>query len=157
MGDKRARFKQCLDLSQDVNKRIARMFTYAGEKFADNTGSPANLELVQTAQLLGSKTEDAQSFMKPEVQKIGRAKVDAFLKQDASLRIYKHPLDQMLRMKDHTLDAKGEQLVAKFGLIAGTGNTAYTTMTNNDLPWPTIKLSTGEEVRLDASAYTKWR
>lgn len=157
MGESAARFKQCFDLRQDIDKRVTRMYVYAGEKFSDNTGSPANLELVQTAQLLGSKVEEAEAFMKPEVQAIGRARIDGFLKQDATLRIYAHPLDDMLRMAAHTLDTKSEELVAKFGLIAGTGNTAYTTMTNNDLPWPTIKLSTGEEVRLDASAYTKYR
>lgn len=157
LGESAARFRQCMDLRQDIDKRITRMYVYAGEKFSDDTGSPANLELVQAAQLLGSKVEEAEAFMRPEVQKTGRAKVDAFLGQEPGLRIYRHPLDDVLRMAPHTLDQEGEELVAKFGLVAGTGGTAYTTMTNNDLPWPTIRLASGEEVRLDASAYTKWR
>jgi oligoendopeptidase F len=157
LGESAGRLRQCMDLRQDIDKRITRMYVYAGEKFSDNTGSSANLELVQASQLLGSKVEETEAFVRPEVQKIGRAKVDAFLKQEPRLRIYRQPLDDALRMAKHTLDQKGEELVAKFGLIAGTGGTTYTTMTNNDLPWPTVKLSTGEEVRLDGSAYTKWR
>jgi oligoendopeptidase F len=157
LGDSASRFKQCADLQQDIEKRGTRLFVYAGEKFADDTGSSANLALAQSAQLLSSKVQEAEAFVKPEILKIGRAKIDAFLKQDAQLRIYRHPLDDILRAKEHTLDQKGEELVAKFGLIAGTGSTTYTTMTNNDLPWPTIKLTTGEDVRIDESAYTKWR
>ena len=157
LGESAAMFKHCIDLQQDIDKRGTRLYVYAGEKFADDTGSSANLSLTQSAQLLSSKVQEAEAFVKPEILKIGRAKVDGFLKQDAALRIYRHPLDDILRAKEHTLDQKGEELVAKFGLIAGTGGTAYTTMTNNDLPWPTIKLATGEEVRIDESAYTKWR
>ena len=33
----------------------------------------------------------------------------------------------------------------------------YRTLANADMPWPTITLSSGEEVRLDQSAYTKYR
>jgi oligoendopeptidase F len=157
LGDSAAMFKHCADLQQDIDKRGTRLSVYANEKFADDTGSSANLSLAQSAQLVASKVQEAEAFVKPEILKIGSEKVDAFLKQDASLRIYRHPLDDILRAKEHTLDQKGEEIVAKFGLIAGTGGTAYTTMTNNDMPWPTIKLTTGEQVRIDESAYTKWR
>lgn len=157
LGESAASFKRCVDLQQDIDQRGTRLYVYAGEKFADDTGSSANLALNQSAQLLSSKVQEAEAFVKPEIQKIGRARIDAFLKQDASLRIYAHPLDDILRAKEHTLDQKGEELVAKFSLIAGTGSTAYTTMTNNDMPWPTVKLTTGEQMRIDESAYTKWR
>jgi oligoendopeptidase F len=36
------------------------------------------------------------------------------------------------------------------------GGSAYTILTNADIPWPKLKLSTGEEITLDASAYTKY-
>src|SRR5262249_9234796 len=77
--------------------------------------------------------------------------------QDASLKIYRHPLDEILRMAPHTLDAPGEALVASFGLITGAGGTAYSILTNADLPWPTIKLSTGEDAKLDLTGYEKYR
>ncbi|MEJ6022186.1 oligoendopeptidase F [Ramlibacter sp. PS4R-6] len=157
LGASAGRFKQCLDLSADMDKRIARMYVYASEKFSDDTSVPANLELTQRAELLNSKLNESQAFMKPEILKIGRERIEGFLKQEPTLAIYRHPLDDILRTAEHTLDKEGEELVAKFGLVTGTGNTVYTTMTNADMPWPTIKLSTGEEVRLDASAYTKWR
>lgn len=157
LGASAARFKQCMDLSADMDKRVGRLYVYAGETFSGDTSVPANLELTQRTELVNSKVNEAQAFMKPEILKIGRARIDAFIKQQPTLSIYRHPLDDILRMAGHTLDKEGEELVARFGLVTGTGNTVYTTMTNADMPWPTIKLSTGEEVRLDASAYTKWR
>jgi oligoendopeptidase F len=146
-----------MDLGTEMDKRISRMYSYASEKFSDDTSQPANLELNQRAELLNSKLNEAEAFMKPEILKIGRERIDAFLKQEPTLRIYRHPLDDILRTAEHTLDKEGEELVARFGLMAGTGNTVYTTMTNSDMPWPKVKLSTGEEATLDGSGYTKWR
>jgi oligoendopeptidase F len=157
MGTSAARFKQCMDLSTDMDKRLSRMYAYASEKFSDDTSQPANLELNQRAELAYSKLNEAEAFMKPEILKIGRERVEAFLKQEPSLAIYRHPLDDILRTAEHTLDKEGEELVARFGLTQGTGNTVYTTMTNSDMQWPKIKLSTGEEAYLDGSGYTKWR
>ena len=37
------------------------------------------------------------------------------------------------------------------------GGSAYTILVEADIPWPKIKLSTGEEVTIDGSAYTKYR
>jgi oligoendopeptidase F len=88
---------------------------------------------------------------------VGKAKIGSFLAQDASLKIYRHPLDEILRLAAHTLSGEGEALVAQVGLMTGAGGEAYSILTNADIPWPTIKLSTGEEVRLDASGYTKYR
>jgi oligoendopeptidase F len=157
LGDSAARLKQCLDLRADMDKRTARLYVYAGEKFSDNTGAAANLELVQRIELLNSQVNEAEAFMSPEILKVGRPAIDKYLAQEPGLKIYRQPLDDILRMAAHTLDKEGEELLARFGLISRAGNTAYTTLTNNDMPWPTVKLSTGEEVRLDASAYTKYR
>ena len=157
LGDSAAMFKQCTDLRYDMDKRIARMYTYASERFAGDTGSAENLELQQRTELLSSKLNEAEAFINPELLKIQRTRVDAFIAQEPTLRIYRHPIDNVLRMAGHTLDKEGEELVARFGLIAGTGYNIHTTFTNSDLPWPKVKFSTGEEVVLDEPAYEKWR
>ena len=157
LGGNAARFKKCLDLQADMGKRYARMNLYASEQLAGDTGAAAFLELSQKAEVLGARLNEATSFMNPEILRLGKNKIARFVAQDASLKIYRHPLDEILRLAPHTLDSEGESLVAQFGLMSGAGGSAYSILTNADIPWPTIKLSTGEEVRLDASAYTKYR
>lgn len=157
LGESAARLRQCLDLRADMYKRILRMNVYSSEKFSGDTTVPANLELQQRTEVLFSKLQEAQAFLKPEILRIGRERIDAFLAQDPGLAIHRHPLDDILRMAPHTLDEKGEALVARFGLMSGAGSSVYTTLHNADLPWPTVQLSTGAKVRLDASAYTKYR
>jgi len=157
LGDSVAVFKRCMDLRADMAKRFTRMAVYAGELLAADTGASTSLELTQKSDVLQAKLDDADSFVRPEVLRIGDKKIAQFLAQDASLKIYRHPLDEILRAAPHTLDQAGESIVAKFGLLSHGGGTIYSTLTNADIPWPKIKLSTGEEVVLDASAYTKYR
>ena len=157
LGDSVARFKTCLDLQADMNRRYARLYVFAAEQLAVDTGNAASLELTQKSEVLGAKLSDAASFMNPELLRLGKARVARFLKANASLAIYRHPLDEVLRAAPHTLDAAGESLVSQFALMNGAGGSAYSILTNADLPWPTIKLSTGEEVRLDRTGYVKYR
>jgi len=157
MGDSAARFKECLNLQADMTKRYYRLAVFAGEQLAEDTGSAPYLELDQKADLLGNRLTEATAFVDPEVLHIGSERVAQFVKEVPSLAIYRHPLDQILRAAPHTLNDEGEGIIARFGLMDNAGNTAYSILTNADIPWPKIKLSTGEEVTLDASAYTKYR
>lgn len=157
LGESAARFKQCLDLRADMQKRLNRMAVYAFEQVSEDTGNPAYLELRQKFQVIDSKVDEAAAFVNPEVLRIGSDKIAQFLSEDKGLAMYRHPLDEILRAAPHTLNDEGEALVAQFGLMQRAGASTYSVLTNADFPWPTFKLSTGEEIRLDASAYTKYR
>ena len=157
LGDSVVRFKRCLDLQADLTKRYYRLAVYSGEQAAEDTGNAAYLELDQKSDLLGNRVTEGTAFVDPELLHIGKKRIDRFLANDRSLSIYRFPLDQTLRNAPHTLSDEGEALVAKFGLMDNAGQSAYTLLTNADIPWPKVKLSTGEEVTLDASAYTKYR
>jgi oligoendopeptidase F len=123
----------------------------------EDTGANAGLELSQRADVLGTQLAEATSFVSPEILALGAPKVSAFLKQDKTLDIYRHPLDDILRMKPHTLDTAGENLIANFGLATEAAQSVYSILANADMPWPTVTLSNGETPRLDQSAYTKYR
>lgn len=157
LGDSARRFRSCLDLASELRRRYARLRVYAGELRAEDTGVSASLDLEQRARVLGTRLSEATSFVRPEVLALGAKKVGRFVAQDPALKIHRQPLDDILRAAPHTLDAKGEALIATFGLATGAADAVYTTLANADFPWPTIKLSDGKEVRLDQSAYTLYR
>jgi len=157
LGESVKRFKTCLDLNADLLKRYARLASYASQLHDQDTGATAGLDLNQRSDVLGSKVEEATSFLRPEVLKLGAVKVKQYLAQDKSLSIYDHPMDDILRTATHTLDKHGEELIANFGLATGTAGAVYSTLSNSDMPWPKVKLSDGTEVVIDQAAYTKYR
>lgn len=156
LGDGAQRFRQCLDLQADMTKRYYRLAMYASEKLAEDTGSGPSLELDQRADLVGNKLNEAQAFVDPEVLRLGRERIAQFLREDGALAIYRFPLERILRRAPHTLNDEGEALVARFGLMNGAGASAYSILTNADIPWPKVKIG-AQEVTLDPSAYTKYR
>ena len=157
LGQSAARFKSCMDLYSDISKRAGRLGIYASEMHNQDTAEPVGAQLNQRDQLLQSQFGEAAAFISPEVLALGKNKVDGYLAKDKSLAIYRHSLDDILRQAPHTLDAKSENIVARFGLIGDTPDNTYTLLSTTDLPWPTVTLSDGSQVKLDQSAYTKYR
>lgn len=157
LGSSLERFKSCLDLNADVQKRYARLASYAGQLHDEDTGANAGLELSQKADVIGSQLEEATAFIRPEILALGAAKIDRFLAQDKSLAAYRHPLDDILRMAPHTLNAQGEDIVATFGLATTAAGSVYSILSNADMPWPTVTLSDGTKTMIDQSSYTKYR
>ncbi|MEC5215542.1 oligoendopeptidase F [Actimicrobium sp. GrIS 1.19] len=157
LGESVKRFKQCMDLRADLSKRLDRLAIYANETHAEDTGNTAGLELNQKTEILGARVEESGSFFRPEILALGQKKVSAMLAGDKSLAIYRQPLDNLLRAAPHTLDAKGEALIASFGLTANSAQSVYSILSNADMPWPKVTLSDGKEVTLDQSGYTQYR
>jgi oligoendopeptidase F len=157
LGDGAATLRRCLDLQSDIAKRGFRLYSYASMRYDEDTSVPASLERRQRMRVLATRFGEARAFIEPEILAIGRARIDAFLAEDAGRRVYAHPLDDTLRKAEHTLDTPREQLIAAFGLTADTASSAYNILTEADMPWPRVRLSDGKEFTLDQSAYTLHR
>jgi oligoendopeptidase F len=157
LGDSARRLRECLDHRSDVFKRYLRLLVYASELSAEDTGNAASLALRQKVQVLGSRLTESTAFIRPEVLALGAPRVAAFFREEPGLAIYRHPVDDILRAAPHTLDDAGEAIIAAFQLAARQSGSIYGILANADMPWPTVRLSDGTEVRLDQSAYTKYR
>lgn len=152
-----ARLRECLDLRADMAKRSGRLYVFASERHSEDTGVAANEAVVQRAELLYNRFEETASFFDPELLSIGAARIAEFINADPGLKIYRFPLEQTLRAAPHTLNEAGEAIVAQFGQMSGAGQTAYSLLANADIPWPKVKLASGEEVTIDPSSYEKYR
>jgi len=148
---------QTLALRDAVGRRIARLSVYASMLRDVDTRVGRAEQMTQQARQTSTDFAAAMSWLRPEILALGPDKVHAFVAADERLRPYAHPLDDWLRYGPHTLDPAREELLAQTGRIANAGQSTWSTFTNADLPWPTITLSDGQSVRLDAAAYEKWR
>ena len=152
-----AHFKRCLDLNAEVLKRFYRLYGYASQSRDEDTSLPGGQDLKQRADVLGTRLEEATSFLRPEILGLGRSKVNTLLKANKSATIYTHWLDDILRSASHTLDRRGEELIANFSAATGAAEAVYSTLSDADMPWPKVRLSDGTEVVVDQSAYEKYR
>ena len=157
LGQSAARFRSCMTLIDDAQKRISRMGVYASETRNVDTGADAGIEISQRSRALGVRFGEALSFLSPEIIALGRKRIDGYLAQDKRLAIYGKSLDSILRTAAHTLDGEGEAIVARYSATGDAASSTYTTLTNSDMPWPKVKLSDGSTATLDPSGYTRYR
>jgi oligoendopeptidase F len=157
LAESAQRLKSCLDAYADFTKRLARLEVYAQELLSEDTGVAESLELAERARALSAQRERAVSFLKPEILRSGKTRIEALLGQEQALAQYRHPLEDILRMAPHTLDRGGENIVATFDLSEEAASQVYRILSNSEVPWPKVQLSDGKERLLDQTAYTDLR
>ncbi len=146
-----------LDFLFGLKKDFARIASYASMKSDLNVRNSAALEMRQSLAPLGAEFGAKTAWVDPEILGIPAAKIDSFYKQEPRLKIYKPVIDDVLRMKAHTMTPGEEKIIADAGLMSGTPESVYSVFSDADIPRATVTLSDGETVTLDAAAYTKYR
>jgi len=157
LGESAGKLLQCSELLSDMFKTFARLTSYAGMASDADTRDADNQRRRTEMQILGSKFSEKVSFLSPEIVAIGNETLQAYLEEEDGLEPYRHNIEDTVRQAEHVLDEEAEAMMAATSMMRGTASNTYRTLANADMPWPTVTLSSGEEVRLDQAAYTKHR
>ena len=153
LGDSAEALSKALDASFGAQLALERLYVYARSLSDQDIRASAPRELALQAQQIGTDLNTATAFVAPEIVSLGAQKVRSFLAADKRLAPYAFFLESTLRLAPHPRSEAEEKLIAQAENMSGAGGSAYSVLTNADLPWPTIKLSSGK-VRLDQAAYT---
>jgi oligoendopeptidase F len=157
LGESAATLLAALSNRENLALRVDRLSSYASQLSDQDTRVSRHMEMQQQADQVYTEFQTAGAYFRPEVLQVGRAKIEQFLAQEPKLGQYRMMLDDILRAAPHTLSPAEEKLVARAGAMATTGRNVHSVFTNADLPYPEITLSSGEKVRLDAAAYSRYR
>lgn len=141
----------------DLDRDLSRLSVYASSLSDEDIRAARPREMKQSAEELATQFSAACSWVRPEILTLSPGKVRKFEVEEKKLEPYHMYLEETLRRKPHTLGAAEERVAAEAGEIEQAGSDVHGVLSNADLPYPTIKLSTGESVRLDASAYSLHR
>src|SRR5262249_9586974 len=107
---------------------------------------------------LNTLIKEKTAWLAPEILGLGRAKIEAYEKADPTLA-QRHDffLDNVLRADPHTLGLEAESVLAAAGDVLHQPDSIYGQFANSELPFPDVTLSDGTTVRLDQSAYERYR
>jgi oligoendopeptidase F len=132
---------------------VERLFAYAMMLSDQDIRESGPQGMRQSADQLTVSLGAATAWIEPEILGLDAARVRAFQAADPGLAPYAFFLDNVLRRKAHTLSAAEERVMAEAGNLTGAGQAVHSVFSNADLPYPTVKLSTGAEARLDVQGY----
>ncbi|HEX9253856.1 MAG TPA: M3 family oligoendopeptidase, partial [Ignavibacteriaceae bacterium] len=135
-------------------KTLYKASTYAGNLSNEDVRISENQALLQQISAVGTKLGETASFFEPEILTIPKEKIENFFREKPELNTYSIYIDNIQRLRPHTLSEAEEKILASFGLIAGNQNTVYSIFADGEKPNPKITLSDGKEVELSPATYT---
>ena len=142
------------DLSQktsDIGREALRVSSYAFMDSDTDLRNGDKLARRGQAQAMFAAYGEATAWISPMIQAVGEKQIETWSTEESRLEKHAFGLRETLRSTPHTLSPEGESLMAAASVALGGAQRIYTQLKNSDIPWPTIKLSTGEELRLDAA------
>jgi oligoendopeptidase F len=142
----------------DTEKTAARVYVYAELAADADLRVSDNQARRGQAQDMYSAYGEATSWVAPEVLALGKDKVEGFIAASPVLqKRFAFQLRDTLRSAAHTLDAKGESLLAAASSPLAGPEDIRGQIVAADIPWPTVTLSDGRMQRLDDQGYTLTR
>lgn len=153
LGESPAVLREALQTGSDLAKRVGRLSVYASLKADEDLQNAPNQERRALAAALSSQFGEAQAWVDPELLALGPEKIRAALAAEPGLAKFRFYLENLIRLEPHTLDTKGEALLAAAGQPLGGPEQIRSQLVLSDMPWPEIELSSGK-LRVDSQGYT---
>lgn len=142
-----------LKASDALGQLAYRVYYYASLYYdQDQRDNVANARR-QRVQLLIALWRQATSWFNPELLAIRLETVRAWMDQSSELAVYRFSLEDLYRQQEHVLDEKGERLLSLASQFGNAPEDAYDALSTADARFPTIRLSTGEEVQATYARY----
>ena len=148
---------ETLQLISDTERKAGSVLVYSAMNNDEDQRITETQERRQLGSILYSRLGESTAWVQPELIEVGREVIESYIHEDERLAVYSFQLDDSLRNAPHTLGAEAEQTLSYFSQPFGSPTTTYQMLANSDIPWPTITLSTGEEVRVDSQGYGRAR
>ena len=157
LGNSSATLLSASDQISAVYKDVVRIYVHANLNADVDTRIAENQERSQLARNLFSDLSAAISWYNPELLALGEKKIAQFLTQEPALAKHGFGINDALRRAPHTLVSEIETLLAKTSKLTSGANSIYSVFANANMPWPTVTLSNGKEIRLSQAGYSAGR
>jgi oligoendopeptidase F len=147
------RLLQAYQLSDELGQLAYRVWYYPSLRYDEDQRDNGVNARRQQVQILFARLQQAQSWFNPELLTIPLETVRGWLNDSEPLRLYTFAIEDLYRQQEHVLDEKGERLMSLSSRLASAPNDAYWALSTADAKFPSITLSTGEQVTVSYGQY----
>lgn len=148
---------EALEAYFNLQKEFYKFYDYANRLADQDLRVSENQALSQQASSLGTEISEKTAFISPEISNIDPEKINSFFKQNKKLEEYRMFIEDIQRLREHTLSSDGEKILASFGLITETPGNVYNIFNNTEIPNSKVTLSDGNEVELTPATFSRYR
>lgn len=148
---------KALDTRSAFFKELQRAQTYAFNLRNINIGDPEGQAMVGRVQALSQAANAAQSFLAPEIVKLGERRIEKLIKKEPGLAKHALFLRNTLRQSAHVLSPETEKALSLMRTALSASQSARDMLANAEIEWPRITLSDGKEAHLTNAGYVLHR
>ena len=140
-------------LADDVGARSYKVWYYASLSHDEDQRDNVVNARRQQVEILLARWHQASSWFNPELLAIPLETVHTWMAESSDLALYRFAIEDLYRQQEHVLDEKGERLLAFAGRFNSAPTDAFSALSTADVKFPTLTLSTGEQVPLSYAQY----
>jgi len=142
----------CLEFEKELERRIERLYHFAGLQLAEDSANPDYLARVARMQNLLTHVGEAAAFIVPEIQAVADDQFARFM-SDPVLADWRIKLHKVRRLKPHVLSEKEERLLALGDAALRGYDDAFSQLTDVDMKFGLLADETGRERPLTQSSF----
>ena len=153
LADSEENIFKALNISEEASRILQNLYVYTHMKSHEDTRINKNQSNATKIDMLSTELSMATSYMVPEIIAMDNEKLENYLKTER-LSHYKKYVDDILRLKPHTLNEREEELLASVADLSGVPENVYDMMSYADMKFPEIEDENGEKVRVTHSNFS---
>jgi oligoendopeptidase F len=147
------RLLSAFKLSEELGQLAYRVWYFPSLRYDEDQRDNSISARRQQVQLLFARWKQAESWFNPELLSIPLDTVRGWMDTLEPLRLYKFAVEDLYRQQEHVLDEAGERLMSLASRLSSAPNESYSALSTADVKYPTVKLSTGEDVVVSYGQY----
>ncbi|MCC3869045.1 oligoendopeptidase F [Terrisporobacter mayombei] len=147
LADSEENLYNALNISEQASRILQNLYVYTHMKSHEDTRINKNQGNATKTDMLSTELSMATSYMVPEIIAMDSEKLENYLKSE-KMSYYKKHVDEILRLKPHTLNEREEELLAAVSDLSGVPENIYDMLSFADLQFPEIEDEKGEKVRV---------
>jgi oligoendopeptidase F len=135
-------------------RKLSTLSRYASMKSDEDTRDQEAQALKSRINSLSSKVSEETSFVRIEIQKIGKETIEEMIDRNDEIAKRDHYLREILRLKPHTRSLEVEETISSLSEVLDAPSETYSMLSNADIKFPEVDRE-GEKVRITNSNFTK--
>ena len=147
----------CIREMQGLEETIGKLYAYAHMRNDEDKRVARYQEQYDRMGGLLVQFNQTVSFFEPELLTLSDKQLEAFYQSQTDLQLYRHFIENIVRMRNHTLSQSEERLMALSGEVRSAPAHLFAVWDSADIRFPKIKDETGRKIQLTDALYGKYQ
>lgn len=152
LGEGPSVVKEALEALLSTSRDLERLHTYAHMRHDEEITSDQFKSDYQKIMAKYAQFQQDSAWFDPELLALPKEKIDSYLHAE-ELKPYRFFLEKLVRMQPHTLDAKGEHLLALSSQSLRAVSNAFSSLNNADITFEKVSDEKGQQHELTHGLY----